>query len=334
MAGRRTNVALLLLLVGALLTGALAFGAGTGWGSVVVIAHGILGFAIVALAPWKSAIVKRGIKRSRAGRTASVALTLVVVVALVAGMLHATGLAITAFGVTAMQVHVGAALIAVPLAAWHVIARKTIPRKIDFTRRNLIKTGAVLGGAGVAYAAVELAAGPIGLSGADRRFTGSYERASFVPEEMPVTQWLNDSVPEIDGAAWALTLRMGNTERELSLEDLDRFEDELTTKLDCTGGWYSMQNWSGVRLDRLINGAPGRSILVTSATGYSRRFPLSSTEDLLLATRLGGSPLSAGHGYPARLVAPGRRGFWWVKWVTSIEIDDRPWWVQSPFPLT
>jgi Oxidoreductase molybdopterin binding domain len=333
MAGRRTNVALLLLLLGALLTGALAFAAGTGWGAVVVIAHGILGFAIVGLAPWKSVIVRRGLKRTRGGRATSVALTVVVVIALIGGMLHATGLFITAFGITAMQVHVGAALIAVPLAAWHVVARKTIPSKIDFTRRNLIKTGAVLGGASAAYAAVELAAGPLGLAGSERRFTGSYERASFVPEEMPVTQWLNDSVPTIDGDVWQLSVR-ADGERILSLGDLDGFEEQLTAKLDCTGGWYSEQRWSGVRLDRLIGGAQGRSILVTSETGYSRRFPLTSAKDLLLATRLGGKSLAAGHGYPVRIVAPGRRGFWWVKWVESIEVDDRPWWLQSPFPLT
>jgi DMSO/TMAO reductase YedYZ molybdopterin-dependent catalytic subunit len=34
-----------------------------------------------------------------------------------------------------------------------------------------------------------------------------------------------------------------------------------------------------------------------------------------------------------RLVAPGRRGFWWVKWVTRVEVVDAPWWLQSPFPL-
>ena len=46
-----------------------------------------------------------------------------------------------------------------------------------------------------------------------------------------------------------------------------------------------------------------------------------------------GAPLSTGHVAPARLVAPGRRGFWWVKWVTRISVDDVPPWVQPPFPL-
>ena len=44
--------------------------------------------------------------------------------------------------------------------------------------------------------------------------------------------------------------------------------------------------------------------------------------------------LSPGHGFPLRLVAPGRRGFWWVKWVERIETSATPWWWQSPFPLT
>jgi DMSO/TMAO reductase YedYZ molybdopterin-dependent catalytic subunit len=30
------------------------------------------------------------------------------------------------------------------------------------------------------------------------------------------------------------------------------------------------------------------------------------------------------HGAPARLVAPGRRGFEWVKWVVRVELHDGP----------
>jgi hypothetical protein len=40
-----------------------------------------------------------------------------------------------------------------------------------------------------------------------------------------------------------------------------------------------------------------------------------------------------GHGAPVRLLAPGRRGPWWVKWVRSVDLVDRPWWLQLPFPL-
>ena len=76
------------------------------------------------------------------------------------------------------------------------------------------------------------------------------------------------------------------------------------------------------------------SLVVTSATGYRRRLPLTDARSLYLATRLDGRPLGAGHGFPARLVAPGRRGFWWVKWVAAIDLDPAPWWRQPPFPLT
>jgi DMSO/TMAO reductase YedYZ molybdopterin-dependent catalytic subunit len=92
-----------------------------------------------------------------------------------------------------------------------------------------------------------------------------------------------------------------------------------------------------VRLDRLLAASGesgGRSIEVSSVTGYSRRFPQRDASVLLLALRVGGEPLSPGHGFPARLVAPDRRGFWWVKWVSEIAVDDRPWWWQPPFPLT
>jgi DMSO/TMAO reductase YedYZ molybdopterin-dependent catalytic subunit len=77
-----------------------------------------------------------------------------------------------------------------------------------------------------------------------------------------------------------------------------------------------------------------RSVRVHSVTGYWIRFPVGDLDRLLLATAVVGAPLSAGHGFPARLVAPGRRGFWWVKWVDRIELEPTPAWWQPPFPLT
>src|SRR5436190_1751686 len=40
--------------------------------------------------------------------------------------------------------------------------------------------------------------------------------------------------------------------------------------------------------------------------------------------RLAVEPLNHGHGAPARLIAPRRRGFQWVKWVTRVELADGP----------
>jgi DMSO/TMAO reductase YedYZ molybdopterin-dependent catalytic subunit len=74
--------------------------------------------------------------------------------------------------------------------------------------------------------------------------------------------------------------------------------------------------------------------MVHSITGYWVRLPVDDVDGQLLATAVGGAPLSPGHGYPVRLVAPGKRDFWWVKWVDRIELQSTPWWLQSPFPLT
>jgi DMSO/TMAO reductase YedYZ molybdopterin-dependent catalytic subunit len=57
-----------------------------------------------------------------------------------------------------------------------------------------------------------------------------------------------------------------------------------------------------------------------SVTGYRWSLPLAEAEDALLATHVGEERLSHGHGAPARLVAPDRRGFQWVKWITRVEL--------------
>jgi uncharacterized membrane protein YhaH (DUF805 family) len=334
-AGRSTNLALLAVVVLGLLTGFLAYAIGTAWGWWIVAAHGVVGLALVLLAPWKSVIVRRGMARRRPGVAASVALTALIAVVVLTGVMHATGLGVSLGPVTSLQLHVGAALGSVPLALWHVVARPVRFRSTDLSRRNLLRAGAVLGGAAVGYAAVEGLVRVTSLPGADRRFTGSYETGSLRPDALPVTQWLDDAVQEIDGDAWRLTVVTASGVRELSYDELASGQDRVRAVLDCTGGWFSEQDWEGVRLDRLIP-EPGdaRSVLVRSVTGYSRRLPVRDLPNLLLAVRLGGRPLPPGHGFPARLVAPGRRGFWWVKWVSRIETSAAPWWLQSPFPLT
>ena len=198
-----------------------------------------------------------------------------------------------------------------------------------------MRAGALLGGATLAYGAVEGVGQLLRLPGRSRRFTGSYETGSFDPEQMPVTQWLNDRVPEIDAASWRLLVSGKGAVSEWTYEELDRFGDRLRATIDCTGGWYAEQWWEGVALERLLpDVGQARSIEVRSVTGYARRFPTGDVHNLFVATRVGGRPLSAGHGFPARIVAPGRRGFWWVKWVTEIRASQSPWWWQPPFPLT
>jgi len=327
--GARTNLALLVLLATAFLTGWLAFAYGTMPARWSLVLHASSGVAILLLLPWKSVIARRGLARPRPARRLSILFSALVIVSLDAGLAHSTGVWLWTGPLTAMEVHVGAALIAVPLAVWHIVSRKVRLRPTDLSRRTFIRGAAVLAGAVAAYGSTELVVRAAGLPGRDRRFTGSYEAGSFQPEAMPVSSWMFDAIPDVDISAWRLALAGA----QMTHADLLSFDDSLTATLDCTGGFYSTQDWSGVRLDRLLQGSNGSSIRVVSRTGYDRRFPLEEAGRLLLARRFGGRQLDAGHGYPARLVAPDRRGFWWVKWVVAIEVDDLPYWWQSPYPL-
>jgi hypothetical protein len=327
--GARTNVALLALLGIAFFTGWLAFAFATAPARWSLAIHAAGGFAIVALLPWKSMIARRGLERPRPGRWASVLLGILVVISLGAGVLHSTGLLVYWGPLTAMDFHVGAAIAAVPLVVWHVVARRIRVRPTDLSRRQMLRAGALIAGAAAAYAGTELLVKATGMPGAARRFTGSYEAGSFMPDQMPVSSWMLDAIPHIEAMSWQLSA--GG--RAWSYRELFAFDDRLTATLDCTGGFFSTQEWAGARLDRLIGKATGSSIRVRSVSGYDRRFPIERASSLLLATRLGGQTLDPGHGFPARLVVPDGRGFWWVKWVRSIEVDEMPHWWQAPFPL-
>jgi DMSO/TMAO reductase YedYZ molybdopterin-dependent catalytic subunit len=234
-----------------------------------------------------------------------------------------------------MWIHGAAALILAPLAVWHITVRQTRPRRTDVSRRLLVRTGAVGAAAAGLYVATSSVVRLTGLPGVDRRFTGSYEVASFDPASMPRYIWLNDSTPAVDPIGWRLSIVDGVGRRELTLSDLLAFDTRLRAVLDCTSGWYSEQDWTGAPVSALLRAAEGaQSLLVHSVTGYEIRFPVAEIDRLLLATSVGGRPLRAGHGFPLRLVAPARRGFWWVKWVDRIELQHTPPWWQPPFPLT
>ena len=101
----------------------------------------------------------------------------------------------------------------------------------------------------------------------------------------------------------------------------------VSATLDCTSGWYTHQRWGGVRIGDLLAAAgasdDARYVRFTSVTGYRWSLPVAEARDALLATHVRGEPLSHGHGGPARLVAPDRRGFQWVKWVESVEVRER-----------
>lgn len=315
-AGRLTNVTLLCLLSLAFASGWAAFELSGQPASAILVIHAAAGVAILLLVPWKSLIARRGLRRPRPLRWASLVLGLGVVVSLVFGFLHSFGRPDVGY-LTAMDFHVGAALCVVPFVVWHVLARPAKLRRADLSRRNFLKGVVLLGASALGVAA---------LPGARRAPTGSFRAAYAIP-----TVWMFDGTAEVDIGRWSLLV----TGRTWTYDELWAFSDSVTALLDCTGGWYSEQAWEGVWLHRLLpSGVAGTSsINVRSVTGYSRRFDIQDASRVLLATRLDGSPLDSGHGFPVRLVVPGQRGFTWVKWVASVDAEHLPWWWQPPFPL-
>ena len=314
-----------LMSLGAALAAAFATGVASLWVSerhagVVVWAHGAAGMAVIVLVWSKAGVIRRGLVR-RWPHVAGSLLAAVCAVGLLGfGLAHSAGVR-DAGPLTALGWHITFALLLVPLVVAHLAARPVLPRRGDLTRAAFLR----LAGFSAAAIAAKLAFDRV--LGARRAATGSLAQARPAP-----TVWLDDSVPQISPGVWRLDV--GGP--RLSLADLGRLpQHEWTCVLDCTSGWYARNRWRGVLVSDLPLAAPpgAASIEVRSETGYSRRFEPALAGSLMIATHLDGVPLGSGNGAPARLVAPGRRGFWWVKWVTAIAPSSRPPWWQSPFPL-
>jgi Oxidoreductase molybdopterin binding domain len=325
-AGRRTNVALLVVLIGAALTGILAFAAGTPIpAGLATVAHGLLGLAVVLLMPWKSVIVRR----APALRLASLGLVALIAICITSGLVEVFGGYGVLWRLSPMQVHVGSAVLAAPLLAWHLLRhRRQRLRRRDLSRRTLLRTGVMAVGVAATYGTLEGIGGLARLASASRIATGSHYLS---PDSAPATMWLLDRVPPLPA-----DYRIRVAGSELTVADLAARSTTLAARLDCTSGWFTDAEWTAVSLDELLAAdrlGAAASIEVVSMTGYRRRFPADEAGSLWLATAYQGVPLRPAYGAPVRLVAPQRRGFWWVKWVSSVELSDLPGWSQSPFPL-
>jgi hypothetical protein len=328
---RQVDVLLELLILAAVASGLASWAVGTGWSNLATVVHGVCGFTLLVLA-WAKVrgSVRAGMQRQRPSRWLSLAFGGLVLATIGLGIAHATGLW---FGVgywSALWTHELFAFVLLPVFIWHVLSRPARPRVTDLDRRAVLRGGAALAIGAAAYGAQEVVVRGAGLAGGSRRFTGSHEAGSFDPLSMPTVSWINDRAPaSTDAAGWRLDV-LGE---RVDVTDLAARARPVTATLDCTGGWWSTQAWDAVPLRELIADRSARSIKVTSTTGYSRLFPFGDLDDLYVAVGYDGQPLRRGHGAPVRLVAPGRRGPWWIKWVTSVQLDDRPWWLQTPFPF-
>jgi DMSO/TMAO reductase YedYZ molybdopterin-dependent catalytic subunit len=307
-------------LAAAFVSGVAALWVSEGHVGPVIWVHDAAGLVVVALVWSKLQVIRRGLVRRWPRVGGSLAAAACAVGLLGSGLAHSAGVRDVG-PLTALGWHIGFALVLAPLLAGHLAARPARLRRGDLTRAAFVRLAAFTAAGVAAKLAFDR------TLGVRRAATGSLEQARPAP-----TVWFEDSTPRIDPAAW----RIDVAGRPLGLADLARLpQHEWTCTLDCTSGWYARNRWRGVRLVDLPLALPHGtgSVEVRSATGYARRFDLTSVAGLMLATHLDGAPLGAGNGAPVRLVASGRRGFWWVKWVTSVHPSDRPPWWQPPFPL-
>jgi DMSO/TMAO reductase YedYZ molybdopterin-dependent catalytic subunit len=331
-AARVTDWGLAVLVVALVASGALTLFAGSPGDAWVFAAHDVLGIAILLLLVVKLRRVwVRVVTPARWDKRTVLGLlgTVLAAAAVVSGLLWAGGFTPDVAGYSLLSVHdaLGAGLV-VGVAA-HMLARAKPLRGRDLAhRRQFLALGTMTAVSFVAWRTQRPVQVLLGLRGAKRRFTGSYEAGSFSENAFPSTSWVADNPRPVDLAAYRLRIE-GLVSRELAIALADLpIADELVSTLDCTGGFYSTQRWRGVRLSRLLELAgterPARHVSVASVTGYRWSFALDDAHELLLATYIGGQPLSHEHGAPVRLVVPWARGFQWVKWVQRIELLDHP----------
>lgn len=302
--------------------------------------HGAIGLSLIALLWWKGKVILRGLRKRWPSVTAILSiLTLAILLAIIGtGVWSAMAKGGSLGPWSMLEVHVGGALIILPLFIFHLFGRWVPPAKRDLSRRVLLRASALVGAGAALRLGTQGIAKAAGLVGARRRFTGSH-LIGAPGEPFPHVSWLFEDPDPIDRDAWRLTIA-GEVAQPLSLAYADLASqplEKVRATIDCTGGWYSVQDWEGVSVGGLLDRAGlhdgVRSIVFTSVSGYSRAYPLADARSLLLATRVAGEELEHGHGFPVRVVARGRRGYWWVKWVTEIEASTTPPWFQPPVPL-
>ena len=326
---RVVDAGILVAVAVAAATGLVSLVAGQPSDAWVFAIHGIVGLTLVGLIALKLYRVSPRLRQpSRWDRRVVVS----VLTLGVAGLALVTGIAWSfggKFGVllwTGLSVHVLFGLLTIPILVYHLTHRFRLPDRVDFqNRRTAIQLGLLVLGGAVAWRAQQLITEVIGTA---NRFTGSRVTGRQPGNTFPVTSWVADDPDPVDLEEWRLRID-GAVSSSMSVEfgALHR-DDTSQVILDCTSGWYTDQEWGGIRVARLLDEAEpepeARWVSFHSVTGYRWSLPIDEAQDALLATNVGGERLTHGHGAPLRLVAPGRRGFQWVKWIERIEVRTDP----------
>jgi DMSO/TMAO reductase YedYZ molybdopterin-dependent catalytic subunit len=167
--------------------------------------------------------------------------------------------------------------------------------------------------------------------------------AGYDPARLPPGQYLTEnwpvlhagSVPHIDLETWDFHV-WGEVEREvrLSWEELNALPRTAHIQdIHCVTRWSKFDMpFEGIHwreLERLVQPRPSARYAVAHAEqGFTANVPVSFVRDehALLATHANGAPLAPEHGWPLRLVIPGKYFWKSAKWLRGIELSasDQP----------
>lgn len=299
-------------------------------------AHRIFAWALLALIPWKTSIsirsLRRGIKfniNRGVVPIVSLLLTGMIFFVFALGLMWAwrIGPEVLWLRETVISWHWILALVLLPPFLWHSWRRWPRPKHSDLLSRSgfMKMAGLTLVGV-VGWWLAEIVAFARQNSDAPRAITGSRLQGYLSGNDFPVTTGAGDGKERIDLDAWRFQVT-GEVIQPLSLTYADLLQipqTEYVATLDCTIGWYSVQRWRGLALTDLldISGlSPGSwTVRLKAESGYGNPITLAEANDILLATHVGGEPLAHRHGFPLRAVVPSRRGWFWVKWLTEVQV--------------
>jgi len=102
-----------------------------------------------------------------------------------------------------------------------------------------------------------------------------------------------------------------------------------TILMYCVEGWEVWGNWKGILVKDLMDKArmqpEAKYIYFSCADSYSTALPVSYAlkYNAMLAYEVNGSPLKEQDGFPLRLIAFGKYGYKWAKWVTKLEAVEK-----------
>jgi len=194
------------------------------------------------------------------------------------------------------------------------------------SRRGFVATLAVAAAALVAFT------GGQSFRVLDRLNAFAPRKAGIGPQSLPINR--TAAAAKVTETAvdpgWTLTIANGDRSIDLSYADLTGMpQTSVDLPIACVEGWSQMASWRGVRMSELaaLVGATSAdafkatSLETNSRYGVMTMGPEYVNDPLtLVAVQLNGEPLDIDHGYPARMIAPGRPGVLQTKWLSRLEV--------------